>query len=305
MELRHLRYFVAVAEELNFTRAAVRLHIAQPPLSTQIRGLEEELGAELFVRDKRRIYLTQAGTQLLGRARAILADAEEAKALTRSAAAGVIATLNLGYTASAIFTERVPMLVRAFRAANPHVLLHLHEMSSLDQVHAIHERELDVGLLRKPDVPGPEGLVIEPWLQSPLVAAVSRDHPLADSESLRMADLAGEPLITYPRDSGIGLYWRVIELCMKAGFRPQVIRQARDPSVMIGLVAAGQGIAIVPKDTECIRMASVRYVRIRGRDAVSVLHLAHRAAHDSEHVRSLLSIFKARPPATAEGKVRG
>ena len=295
MELRHLRYFVAVAEELSFTRAAKRLHIAQPPLSTQIRGLEDELGAELFVRDKRRVYLTQAGAQLLGRARALLADAEEAKVLTRSAAAGVIATLHLGYTASAIFTDRVPQVVRAFRAANPHVLLHLHEMSSLDQVHAIHERVLDVGLLRKPDVPVPEELVITPWLQTPLVAAVPDEHALAQAESLNMADLAGEPLITYPRDSGVGLFWRVIELCQNAGFRPQVIDHARDPSVMIGLVAAGQGIAIVPKDTDCIRMAGVRYVRIRGRDAVTVLHLAHRSGHGSEHVSRLLAAFKAKP----------
>lgn len=295
MELRHLRYFVAVAEELSFTRAAARLHIAQPPLSTQIRCLEEELGAELFVRDKRRIYLTQAGSQLLDRARSILADAEEAKILTRSAAAGVIATLHLGYTASSMFTDRVPNVVRAFRTANPCVLLHLHEMTSLDQCRALQERALDVGLLRKPDIPVPEGVVIDPWLQTPLIVAIRSEHPLAASESLNLADLGTEPLITYPRDSGIGLHWFILDLCMKSDFRPQVIRHARDPSVMIGLVAAGQGVAIVPKDAECIRMPGVKYLRIRGRDAVSLLHLAHRSGQDCEHVKRLLEAFKTSP----------
>ena len=303
MELRHLRYFVAVAEELSFTRAAARLHIAQPPLSTQIKGLEEELGAQLFVRDKRRIYLTQAGSQLLDRARAILADAEEAKAMTRSVAAGVIATLHMGYTTSSMFTDRVPNVLNAFRAANPSVLLHLHEMTSFDQFMALRERKLDVGLLRKPDIPVPEGIVIHPWLQTPLIVAVRSDHRLAAAESLDLAELGTEPLITYPRDSGIGLHWCIVDLCMKAGYRPQVVRNARDPTVMVGLVAAGQGVAIVPQDTQCIRMPGVSYLSIRCERAVSMLHLAHRSGQECEHVVRLLDAFKKvhaeSPPSSA------
>src|SRR5258705_6137865 len=123
MELRHLRYFLAVAEELNFTRAALRLHIAQPPLSTQIKALERELGAGLFVREKRRVHLTQAGREFLVRTRAILGAAAEAKAAARDAAAGVIGRTALGYTASAMFTARLPAAIRKFRNTHAHIEL--------------------------------------------------------------------------------------------------------------------------------------------------------------------------------------
>ena len=132
LELRHFRYFVAVAEELNFTRAAERLHIAQPPLSTQIRLLEEDLGMQLFLREKRRVYLTQAGRDLLVRAKAILAAADEAKSAVQRAARGESGELRPGYTPSAMFTEVLPGAIRRFRKRMPHIELHLHEMSSMD-----------------------------------------------------------------------------------------------------------------------------------------------------------------------------
>ena len=295
MELRHLRYFIAVAEELNFTRAAARLHIAQPPLSTQIKALEDELDTALFLREKRRVFLTQAGHELLERARAIVAAAEGAKSAARSAAAGVTGRLALGYTASSMFTERLPAAIRRFRAAQPRIELLLHEMTSLDQLDALDARTLDVGILRKPDVTPPAGVVVEPWYHAPLIAAVPRAHALARQASIRIDRLRDEALITYPRDAGIGLYWPVLRLCAKAGFRPRIVREAREPSVMIGLVSAGVGIAIVPADTECIRLEGVAYLRIVGRDAVSTLSLAFRGGDDSESVRRLLAALRARP----------
>jgi len=298
MELRHLRYFVAVAEELSFTRAAERLHMAQPPLSTQIRALEDELGVALFVREKRRVYLTQAGIQTLDRARAVLDGAQGVQAAARSAAEGLIATLSVGYTASSMFTARVPMAIRAFRSANPNVALALNEMTSLDQVYAVNDRSLDVGILRKPEIAIPRGVSVERWHQTPLVAAIPLDHPLAGQDGLRISDLRDEPLITYPRNAGIGLYWRVQELCAKAGYRPRLIREARDPSVMIGLVAAGVGIAIVPQDTRCIQLNGVSYQRILGKDAVSTLYLAFRPENAGPHLKRLLSALRARPSGT-------
>lgn len=294
MDLRHLRYFIAVAEELNFTRAAERLHMAQPPLSTQIRALEDELGAALFVRDKRRVFLTPAGQELLARARQILDATVQAKAATRGAANGVTGRLALAYTASAMFTARLPAAIRRFAAAQPRVELALHEMASLDQLYALHERSLDVGLLRKPDVVPPDGVAIEPWYHAPLVAALPADHALARRDGIRIKDLRDEPLITYPRDAGIGLYWPVLKLCANAGFRPHIVREAREPSVMIGLVSAGVGIAIVPSDTQCIRLEGVAYQRIIGKDAISTLYLAHRSADDSEHVRRLLAALRSK-----------
>ena len=182
MDLRHLRYFVAVAEELSFTRAAQRLHIAQPPLSTQIRGLEEELGAPLFVRDKRRVFLTQAGHELLRRARAVLGAAEEAKTATRNAAAGRTGRVALGYTASSMFTERLPAVLRRFGASHPEIELVLHEMTSLEQLAALDARSLDVGILRKPEVAAPKGVTIEPCTSrrsSPPCRRIIRSLPSA------------------------------------------------------------------------------------------------------------------------------
>src|ERR1700752_2843756 len=169
MELRHLRYFVAVAEELNFTRAAARLHIAQPPLSTQIRALESELGVDLFVREKRRVYLTQAGEELLGRARLILRAAQDAGFAARNAASGITGRVTLGYVASAMFSDRLPAVIRLFRRNLRHVELTLVEKTSLDQIAELHERRIDVGVLRKPDVVLPGSVAIEEWHQSLLI----------------------------------------------------------------------------------------------------------------------------------------
>jgi DNA-binding transcriptional LysR family regulator len=297
MELRHLRYFVAVAEELNFTRAAERLHIAQPPLSTQIRALERELDAQLFERDKRRVYLTQAGRHFLDRARAILADVESARGEARSAATGEIGKVALGYTASSMLSVALPSAIRRFRKEHPRASLALHEMTSLDQLDGVHARALDVGILRRPDVVVPTGVRIEEWYQAPLLAAVPEAHALAKG-SIRIGALRDQPLILYPRHAGIGLYWKVQELCAKAGFRPNMVQEARDASTIVGLVAAGVGIAVVPSDTECIRLEGVVYRKLLDKSAVSTLHLASRAADDNPHVALLLdALRRARPRA--------
>jgi DNA-binding transcriptional LysR family regulator len=306
MELRHLRYFVAVAEELNFTRAAERLNMAQPPLSTQIRLLEEELGARLFDRDKRRVDLTQAGRKMLVRARGILAAADDAVRETRRAAAGETGELHLGYAASAMFTELLPAALRGFQAALPNVELIVHEMTSRDQLYAVHGRQLDVGILRKPDMPVPPGVRMEEWYTASLVAAIPKSHPLARKSSVSVTDLQDQPLIAYPRDSGIGLYWRVVDLCVKAGFQPRIVREARDASVMMGLVSAGIGISIVPADTQCIRLEGVEYRRMQGREAFSALHIAHRTADRNGHLLALLAELRRSHAAKARpsGKKR-
>jgi DNA-binding transcriptional LysR family regulator len=206
VELRHLRYFVAVAEELNFTRAAERLYMAQPPLSTQIRGLEEELGVQLFERDKRRVYLTQAGRHFLDRARTILASVQSAKDEVQSAAAGEVGKLNVGFTASSMLTTALPSGIRQYRASFPAVELQLREMASMHQLDAINARELDLGVLRKPNVSIPVGVTIEEWYSAPLVAAMPQQHVLTRGKGIHIRELKDVPLIVYPRDAGIGLY---------------------------------------------------------------------------------------------------
>lgn len=293
MNLRRLRYFVAVAEELNFTRAAERLHVAQPPLSTQVRLLEEELGAQLFVRDKKRVYLAPAGRELLGRARAILLAAEDAGRAVRSAAEGRSGRVTIGFTASAMFTERLPATLRRFRAGQAGIELVLTEMASADQLHALHDRTIDLGVLRRPDLVPPEGVVVEPWYRSPLIAALPKGHPLESGPGIGVSDLRDEALITYPRDAGIGLYWPVLRLCTQIGFSPRHVLEAREPALMIGLVAAGSGIAIVPYDTCSIRLEGVAYQRILHPDATSTLHLCHRESGLDRSTEQLLTMLRS------------
>jgi DNA-binding transcriptional LysR family regulator len=289
VELRRIRYFIAVAEELNFTRAAERLHIAQPPLSTQIRALEEELGARLFERDKRHVFLTQAGRHFLLSARGILASVEDAKLEVRSAAMGAVGKLQFGYTASSMFTSLLPAAIRRFRTEHPHVSLALSEMTSLDQLNALHHRTLDAGILRNPGVVVPPGIQLNEWYRAPLVLAVAKSHPLAKLRAVYVQDLRDQPLITYPRASGIGLYWHVMELCAKAGFRPRVVQEVQEPTTIVGLVAADIGVAIVPADTKFIQLKGVVYVSLLDSQAVSTLYLAFRRSDNNPHLGALLS----------------
>jgi DNA-binding transcriptional LysR family regulator len=299
MEIRRLRYFVAVAEELSFTRAAARLHIAQPPLSIQIKALEQEVGAQLFDRDQRHVFLTQAGKHLLDRARGILASVEAAKAEVRCAALGEVGSLHLGYASSAMFTSSLTWAIKRFQIEFPHVLLTLHEMTSLDQLNALHYRTLDAGILRKSDVPAPSGIVVEEWYRAPLVAAMANDHPLAKQRAIKISDLRDQPLIMYPRESGIGLYWQVLRLCASAGFRPLIAREVQELTTIVGLVDAGVGIAIVPADTRTIQLEGVVYVPLRDKQAFSTLYLAFRQRDQNAHLRGLLSSLRERPDGSA------
>lgn len=296
MELRHLRYFVTVAEELNFSRAAERLHMAQPPLSVQIRALEDELRAKLFERDKRHVSLTQAGRLFLDQARSILAQAEAAKTEARSAASGVLGKLSLGYTASSMFNAVLPRAIRSFQQAYPQVALSYAEMSSLDQLDALRGRALDVAIVRRVDTPidvkGSADLAIEAWYQTPLVLAMAADHPLAQLPTVRLDQLREMPFIVYPRDDGIGLYWRVMDLCRRAGFRPNIVRQVREASSIIGLVAAGAGVSVVPADTRCIQLDGVVYKTLGDADATTTLYLAHAKNNRDELVARLMQVLR-------------
>lgn len=293
MELRHLRYFVAVAEELNFTRAAERLYMAQPPLSTQIRALEDELGAQLLERDKRRVYLTQAGRQFLDRARTILASVQTAKDEVKSAASGEIGSLSVGFTASSMLSSALPAAIRNYRSSHPSVVLKLMEMPSMHQLDAIHHRTLDLGVLRKPNIGTPTGVVIEEWYSAPLLAAMPAQHVLTQGKGIYIRELKDVPLIVYPRDAGIGLYWKVLDLCSKAGFRPAAMQEARDASTMIGLVSSGAGVAIVPNDTRCVQLPGVLYSPILDKDAVSSLYLGYRDADGNSHLEALLKTLRS------------
>jgi DNA-binding transcriptional LysR family regulator len=304
MKLQQLRFFITVADELGFSKAANKLHVAQPSLSVQIKALEEELGARLFERDKHHVFLTQAGKRFEEHARAILARAETAKFEARSAAAGEMGSIDFGYTASAMFSSVLASVIRQFRERHPQVFLTLHELTSVEQFHGLLEHKLDVGVLRRPDIATPVGLQLGEWYRTPLVVAIPRDHALARRQSVKLADLKGDSFIMYPREAGTGIYWQVMDLCAKAGFRPRVAREVLESSTIIGLVAAGVGIAIVPADMNCIRFEGIEYKKLADAEAFSTLYLACREADSGVHLRTLLKMLNqrsVRAPRRREG----
>jgi DNA-binding transcriptional LysR family regulator len=271
-ELRLLRYFVAVAEELHFGRAATRLHITQPSLSRAVRELERELGADLLTRTKRSVRLTEAGRALLQEAPRALEEVERACELARGAARGEAGQLRLGFLPSAN-VSLVPALVRESRKASPHLLLRLHELFDDQQLAALSERRLDLGILRAPR-PDDE-LVFEPLLREHLSLAVARDHRLASRRRVSYSDLRHEGLIIWPRSMAAQTYDSVIEACRTAGFSPHVVQEADSSQTIIGLVAAGVGVAVLASSYSARSGEDVVFLPIAGSE--STLHLAWRS----------------------------
>jgi DNA-binding transcriptional LysR family regulator len=221
MELRHLRYFVAVAEELSFTRAAQRLHIGQPPLSQQIQALEAEVGARLFDRSKRWVRLTEAGRLFLEDARAILAQSERAAERARRAQRGEAGALRVGFTFSTPFTPLFARTIRRYRQLYPDVALTLHEMTTLHQLDAIEARKLDLGFVRPPEVALPEQLSLTTLRRDALLLVLAADAPLARRRKVKVADLADLPWVMYPKESGVGINHAIFTMCRAAGFVPR------------------------------------------------------------------------------------
>ncbi len=276
MELRHLRYFVAVAEELNFTRAAARLHIGQPPLSQQIQALEAELGLLLFERTRRHVALTEAGRLFLERAYRILGSTEQAVVDARRAARGEVGRLRIGFTASLPFTSLLPNLVRRHRRLRPDVTLTLREMFTSDQYTALENDELDIGFVRYTGLPPPPGIDLHEIHHDPLRLVIHTSHPLAGRPTLSIADLRDEGFICYPQGVGTGLAALLQQLCLAAGFAPRIVQEAREATTQIGLVAAGLGVALLPAPLECVRIEGVRYVPVSDPGAYLSLGVARR-----------------------------
>ncbi|TCS37857.1 LysR family transcriptional regulator [Paucimonas lemoignei] len=276
MELRHLRYFIAVAEELHFTRAAARLHIGQPPLSQQIQALEQEVGATLFERSRRWVRLTEAGKRFLEDARHILALAEEAANTARRAERGEIGELRIGFTPSTLLMPMFPAVINTYRKQFPQVALTLKEMVTMHQVEAISQQTLDIGFIRPPAAGIPPGITLNTLRHDPLTLVAPANHRLARKPTITVRDLKDEAFVLFVQDSGTGTYPEILRLCRKAGFEPKISMEASDPSVIISLVAAGFGISILPESYKCIRIKGARYRPIADPSAVMQLILASR-----------------------------
>ena len=259
MELRHLRYFVAVAEELHFRRAAIRLRVAQPPLSRQIRDLERELGTDLFLRDKRRVQLTHAGRAFLPEARLVMAQTERAKRAAQRASQGEVGRLHVGFVEAATYSGLLPTVLRFFRKHLPEVGLELLELSSYQQTEALRDGRIEMGIMHSPPPNADRWLKVERVLRDPLVAALPRGHALAKRRSLSLPMLAPEPFLFFPRSAAPALYDRIIAACREAGFSPAVVQEAAQMQTIIALVAAGMGVALVPGSIAQLRRPGAVY----------------------------------------------
>ena len=273
MELRHLRYFIAVAEELNFSRAATKLGMSQPPLSHQVRQLERELGVELFWRSARGVQLTEHGEVLWLAARRLAQDADRLKALADQLQQGKLGVVRIGLVGTALLSVLPDVMAHA-RAQMPRVTFHFEEIESGDQVAAFSEHRIDVGVLRPPMA---ERLEYVPLVEEPLVAVVSADHPLSEHARISAAALRDEPFVLFPRSLGVGLYDAVVAACMRAGFLPRFVQETDRMQTVVGLVAAGEGVSIVPWCMTRLALPGVRYLGLDDPEATSILALAWQA----------------------------
>ncbi len=257
MELRHLRYFITVAEELHFSRAAERLHIAQPPLSQQIHQLETELGVELFHRKtKRQVQLTEAGRVFLQEAYQLLAQLEQAIELTRHTGRGETGQLRVGFISSVTY-DVLPAILQATKQQFPGVELILQELTTAEQEKALQNHRIQVGFVHLPLED--DSFAWECIQQENLVVALAVNHPLAKQEKIAVRSLADELFILFPRHLGIGLYDKIMALCEEANFTPKVAQEAIQMQTIIGLVSAGMGIAIVPASLQNLQRQGVVY----------------------------------------------
>jgi DNA-binding transcriptional LysR family regulator len=259
MELRQLRYFVAVAEELHFGRAAARLHMSQPPLSAQVQKLEREIGVRLLERSTRTIALTPAGELFYRRAREILSAAEAAEEEAREADAGRRGRLRVGFVGSANFTV-LPLAVRAFRQDRPKVEVRLEALTSGEQVEALHAGALDVGLIRLPALG--TGLRLETILTEGMVAAVPDNHPLSTQTSVSVEEMVGQPLVLFPYQPMPGFVGQVLEMFASVEATPHIVQQAIHHDTILSLVAADLGLSILPASETSAPTVGVRFVRI-------------------------------------------
>ncbi|HEX3860725.1 MAG TPA: LysR family transcriptional regulator [Stellaceae bacterium] len=294
MELRHLRYFVAVAEEGHVTRAAERLGIQQPPLSQQIRALERELDVVLLRRKPRGVELTSAGKALLDDARAILARAEAAIATTRQAARGESGRIGLGFTSSASFQPFVPRVIRAFRERHPLVALALEESGTVELVEALRREQIDVAFVRSPVAAGSH-LAVYPVLDEPMVAALPSGHRLAasDTSPIDLAALAHDVFILYRRPVGPGLHDAIIAACDRAGFSPEIGQEAPRMLSTLSLVAAGLGVTLVPASMSRLEAEGVVYRPLHSSARLSApLNLATRRDEHTAAVRGFVTLAR-------------
>ena len=285
MELRQLRYFVAVAEERHFGRAAKRLRLSQQPLSAQIKGLEEELGVKLFQRSTRQVALTDAGRTFLERAEGILEAVEEAKEAAKGADEGARGRLEIGFISSATL-GLLPPAIRLFRERFGGVEIELRELTSAQQIDALYAGEIRVGLVRLP-LRAP-GLRFEPLQEESFVVALPSGHPLEALESVPLEAMVDQPLIFFTRQLMPSLHAQIVELFQRVGAFPNVVQHAVHLQTIVGLVASDVGLAILPEPAKRLSREGVVYRSLDAPDATSWVGLAWVEGDESKLVKNFV-----------------
>jgi DNA-binding transcriptional LysR family regulator len=294
LDLRRLRYFVGVAEELHFGRAARRLNLSQPSLSIQVRALERDIGTPLLVRTQRRVELTEAGRVLLDDGRRLIDQSEAALIHARRAATGSVGRLSIGFVSTADYSI-LPPLVRSFRRKHPGVALKLLELTGDLQQALLLSGELDLGLSALP-TPAPK-LMARPVFREPLIAAVPASHALTkDVRRIHLRTLAHEDFILFPRALAPGLYDLVIAACQRAGFTPRLAQEAIQMQTILGLVAAGLGVAVVPHCMSKLERGDVRYLALDSTDFVVETSALWQAGNEAP---ALVALLAELPPVQA------
>jgi DNA-binding transcriptional LysR family regulator len=290
MELRHLKYFVAVAEEMHFGRAAKRLHIAQPPLSQQIMNLEDELGIKLFDRTRRAIQMTDAGIYFLKEARQLLLHVEQAAETARRIYRGQAGRLMVGFVGSVVHTF-LPEGLRLFRERFPDVELVLQELNTAEQINSLHAGSIDIGFLYLDAQDS--ALASRLLTRAPLMVVLPKKHALSGRKSLHIRDLAQEPFIANTRSSEPVVLDAFISLCHSAGFSPRIAQEAGNVQTVLGLVASGLGACLLPDFIKNIRRPGVRYIPLSGSPPTVNLAVVWRSDNSSILVKSFVKVIES------------
>ena len=294
IELRHLRYFIAVAEELSFTRAAERLRIAQPPLSVQIRQLEDETGVALFDRGSRPLRLTEAGELLLKRARLLTAEVGATLDDVRRIGRGQTGRLSVAFVGSAMYTT-LPDILNAFREAHPDVELTLDEMLAAEIAESIRERRVDVGFSRPALSEGDE-FEQRVFLEERLVLAIPERHRFADRAQVSIVELAGEPLIVYPRSPGPSMTDVMLRAYELAGVEPILLQETRHMQTALGLVCAGAGLTFVAASVRDQKRRGIRFVELQEPAPTAPLTIVWKKGGGSVVLRRFLEMIESQKP---------